>query len=79
MTMKRSYEATQIGKDHPAYIDGIKIIEIHAWNEKDEHWLFYIAPKAEDDIFNILEMIDSFEDEVLDMLTLIWTKATLPQ
>lgn len=75
MTFKRNITATVIGKDHPMYIENIPQCEVVVSNDKDEHWLFYISPKAGEDIMKTLEIIDNFDDDILDLISGIWSEA----
>lgn len=76
MILKRKYEITQIEKGHPLYLEDISQLEIHISDDKDNHWLFYISPKPTEDLAPILSIIDSFDDEILDMLTKVWDVTT---
>ena len=72
---KRAYQITPVPEGHPAYIDFTTMFEIHVTDRDGNHWLFYIAPTENENIFEIIQMIDNFDDAVLDMLTEIWYRA----
>ena len=76
VTLKRKYEITQITPEHPLSLGAIDQLEVHISDDNDNHWLFYIAPKATQNILELLHMIDNFDDEVLDMLTKVWDVTT---